>query len=126
MTMGIKDLVAEARAEIDAMSPQAAHEAAAGGDLILDVREPGELSSDGRIAGALHLPRGVLEAKADPDSPAAEKDLTRHRGQGRVHVLCASGARAALAAHTLTRMGYEATIIEGGLKAWKDGGLPVD
>jgi rhodanese-related sulfurtransferase len=43
-----------------------------------------------------------------------------------VHVLCGSGGRAALAAHTLKRMGYEATVIEGGIAGWKESGLPVE
>ena len=53
-------------------------------------------------------------------------ELTGLCGQGRVHVLCASGGRAALAADTLRAMGYDATLIEGGLAAWKANGLPVE
>ena len=42
-----------------------------------------------------------------------------------MHVLCASGARAALAADTLTTMGYSAKVIDGGLGGWKEAGLPI-
>ncbi|MHA6344930.1 rhodanese-like domain-containing protein [Roseivivax sp. CAU 1761] len=125
MPMSVKDLVADAKANITSVTPEEAQKAQASGDLILDVREPGELDSDGRIDGALHVPRGVLEAKADPDSGATEARLAGIRDKARVHVLCASGARAAMAAHTLTRMGYRASVIEGGLKGWTEAGLPV-
>lgn len=123
MPMGMKELVAEARAHVSAVTPQQAKDEA---DLILDVREPAELEGEGRIAGALHIPRGILESRADPESSVADQQLTRLRGgSGRVHVLCASGARATLAAHTLVRMGYEAAVIEGGMSGWKQAGLPV-
>ena len=123
MPMGLKDLVAEARTQIPAVSPQQSKDQA---DLILDVREPVELEDTGRISGALNIPRGVLETRADPDSPTAERRLTALRGAGRVHVLCASGGRAAMAAHTLSRMGYDAAVIEGGMSGWKKAGLPVE
>lgn len=123
MALGMKELVAEARAQVQAVTPQQARDS---GELILDVREPSELESSGRVAGAVNIPRGVLESRADPGTQTAEERLTRLRGAGRVHVLCGSGARAALAAHTLSRMGYDATVIEGGLAGWKEAGLPVE
>ena len=126
MTMTMKDLVADARSRVQAVSPQEAEEAVRNGDLILDVREPAELEKDGRIAGALHIPRGILETRADATAQTAEARLTDLRGSGRVHVLCASGGRAALAADTLQRMGYEADLIEGGLGGWKSAGLSVE
>lgn len=123
MPIGMKELVAEARAHVSAVTPQQAKDEA---DVILDVREPAELESTGQIAGALNIPRGILESRADPESSVADPRLTRLRGSGRVHVLCASGARATLAAHTLLRMGYEAAVIEGGMSGWKQAGLPVE
>lgn len=123
MPMSLKDLVAEARSHVAVVSPQEAHDSA---DLVLDVREPTELEANGRVAGALNIPRGVLEMRADPDSQAAESRLTELRGSGRVQVLCGSGGRAAMAAHTLSRMGYDAAVIEGGMTAWKSAGLPVE
>lgn len=126
MTQTMKDLVADARSRVGAVSPRDAEHAARQGDLILDVREPAELESAGRIAGALHVPRGILETRADATTDTAEARLTEVRGSGRVHVLCASGGRAALAADTLLRMGYDADLIEGGLGGWKSAGLPVE
>ncbi|QDI76197.1 MULTISPECIES: rhodanese-like domain-containing protein [Leisingera] len=126
MAQTMEEMVETARAQTKTASPQDAHDAAAAGHVILDVREPGELQQDGCVSGSLHLPRGVLESKADPDSGAAEAALTSRRDDAGIYVLCASGARAALAAHTLCQMGYDAAIIEGGLQAWKDDGLPVE
>ncbi|WP_375263429.1 rhodanese-like domain-containing protein [Palleronia sp.] len=126
MTMTMKDLVADARSRVGAVSPQEAEDAARKGDLILDVREPAELEKDGRIAGALHIPRGILETRADATAQTAEARLTETQSSGRVHVLCASGGRAALAADTLQRMGYEADLIESGLGGWRSAGLPVE
>ena len=123
MPMSLKDLVTEARSHVPVVSPLEAQRSA---DLILDVREPAELETSGRIAGALNIPRGILEMRADPDSQTAERRLTELRGSGRVQVLCGSGGRAAMAAHTLSRMGYDAAVIEGGITAWKSAGLPVE
>ena len=90
MSMSMKDLVAEARGRIVAVSPA---QAQAAGELILDVREPDELEQKGRVPDALHVPRGLLEAHADPDNPMSSARLTAARGGGvTVDVLCASGA----------------------------------
>lgn len=126
MIMTLKDLVADARSRVEAVSPRAAEEGACKGDLILDVRESIELEKDGRITGALHIPRGILEMRADTSADTAEARLTELRGSHRVHLLCASGGRAALAADTLRRMGYDADLIEGGLAGWISVGLPVE
>ena len=61
-----------------------------------------------------------------PIPARANGSLTAKRdGGGRVHVLCASGARATLARHSLRQMGYDATVIEGGLEGWKKADLPL-
>lgn len=95
------------------------------------MREPAELDGKGRVPDALHMPRGLLEAHADPDSPMASERLTAARGGGTatsVDVSCVSGARTALAAATLDRMGHRASrpVIEGGMEAWAGAGLPVE
>lgn len=126
MTMTMKELVDDARSRIASISPEDAAKAAERGDLILDVREPAELEQNGRLADALHIPRGVLETRADASTETAVPPLTAMQGSGRVLVLCASGGRAALAADTLRVMGYEALVIEGGMSGWKASGLPVE
>lgn len=124
MTKTVKDFVAEARSATGVIHPAEAHGASA---VLLDVREAQELADNGRVEGAVHVPRGFLEARADPTAESAHPPLTHaHGGTTPVYVLCASGARAALAAKTLTEMGYAAKPIEGGLQAWRECGLPVD
>lgn len=126
MPASMKDLVADAKSRIDTVSPGQARDAQAQGDIILDVHEPAELDSDGAVDGAVHIPRGLLESQADPETGKGNDLLTaRRQSDGRIHVLCASGARAALAADTLGRMGYVATVIDGGMGGWKKAGLPV-
>lgn len=127
MTKTSKQLLADARKTVPATSPGVARsDADDNRAIILDVREASELTSDGQLADSVHIPRGLLEFKADAEMDTAEETLTLARTNGRkVHVLCASGGRAVLAAQTLNTMGYDATVIEGGLKGWKQAGLDV-
>ena len=124
MTRTMKDFVASAKAATGVASPEEAHRS---DGLVLDVREAEELAEAGRVRDAVHVPRGFLEARADPSADSAHPDLTKaHGGAQTVYVLCASGARAAMAAKTLKEMGYEAKSIEGGLKRWRECGLPIE
>lgn len=127
MTKGMKDFVAAAKARVGEVAPPEAHDAArSGGAVLLDVREAEELTRDGAIGvDHHHVPRGVLESRADPDSGAAHEGLTAARGDCEVLVVCASGARAAMAAERLAEMGYDARVVSGGFKAWREAGLPV-
>lgn len=126
MTRTMKDLVADANTRVETISPDEADTMAAGGGLILDVREPGELETVGSIAGALNVPRGILETRADSSLDTAEAGLVDRRGSAPILVLCAAGGRAALAADTLRDMGYDAKVIQGGIAGWKSAGLPVE
>lgn len=128
MTKHMAHFIAEAKEAVGEALPHQAVDALNGGEgLVLDVREPNELQTDGYVGGALHIPRGLLEAHADPVSPVANERLTAFRGDDRtVYVLCASGARAAMAAHRLSEMGYRAQPIAGGLKGWQEAGLPIN
>jgi rhodanese-related sulfurtransferase len=116
------DLVTEARVGLENISPQDAQaEAAAGQAVLLDVREPVEWSE--YIAGAVQVPRGLLEFAADPTSPRHKAELDPAR---RVIVYCRSGVRAALAASTLKTLGYaDVANLDGGIAAWKQAGLPI-
>jgi rhodanese-related sulfurtransferase len=117
-------LVQEARQRIQNLSvDQVAGELAQGGVVLVDIREPGEWAA-GRIPGAIHVPRGLLEFNADPTSPAHRRELDP--GQ-RVILHCASGGRSALAADTLQTMGYtNVAHLDGGFKAWVAAGRPVE
>lgn len=116
------ELVMEANARIGHVTPaEAQAEIAAGSATVLDIREPTEWED--HITGAVQVPRGVLEAAADPASPRHLPALDPSR---RVIVYCRSGARAALAGATLQELGYEDVVnLDGGIAAWKAAGLPL-
>ncbi len=92
--------------------------------LLVDVREPDERQANGSIPGAVPAPRGMLEFWADPTSPYHREEFQPDR---RVILHCASGGRSALAAATLQDLGYQRVAhLDGGFKAWKDAGQPVE
>lgn len=91
----------------------------AGGALLLDVRDAPELQATGRAEDAHHIPRGMLEFRADPATPFHDPELRFDRP---VLIFCASGGRAALAGKLLIEMGYEQVYNLGSLKNWKEGG----
>jgi rhodanese-related sulfurtransferase len=124
MTKTVAEMVMGASAQVEHVSPKdAAEQSAKGAAVLLDVREAEEWQH-GHIDGAVPAPRGLVEFFADPTSPRYKKALDP---AGRVIVVCASGARAALAAVTLKDMGYEdVTVLDGGLKAWIEAGLPTN
>jgi len=120
---GLKDLIGEARRTARETRPQEVDE----GALVLDVREPGEFAK-GHIAGAQNVPRGMLELRAAPDSPVADPELTERRDDP-IFVYCTKSpsARSLFAAQTLAALGYEnVSVIEGGLNAWAEAGLPTE
>ncbi len=117
-------LIQEARQRVQNLTvDQVAEELAQGRVVLVDVREPGEWAA-GRIPGATHVPRGLLEVSADPTSPAHKRELDPHH---RVILYCASGGRSALSADTLQAMGYtNVAHLDGGFKAWSAAGRPVE
>ena len=124
MTMSAMQMLMEAKAEVASVAPaEAAAQVAAGEAVLLDVRE-GEEWQHGHIDGSVAAPRGLLEFLADPTSPRHKTGLDPSR---RVIVVCASGTRATFAAATLKTLGYvDPVVLEGGLKAWMDAGLPTN
>jgi len=124
MTKTAVEMVTEANALFEQVPPaDSAKELASGTSVLLDVRE-GEEWRHGHIAGSVSAPRGLVEFFADPTSPRHIAALDPSR---RVVMVCASGARAALAASTLRDMGYQdVAVLAGGLKAWAEAGLPLD
>jgi rhodanese-related sulfurtransferase len=122
MVKSVVDMITDARAQIELVTPEAAsNEMATGDPILVDVREPVEWER--HIAGAVQVPRGLLEFVADPTSPRCIDELRPSR---RLIVYCASGARAALATLALKQMGYENVAnMDGGLKAWIAAGLPT-
>lgn len=124
MQKGYKALLAEANAAIEAIAPEQAALLIKDPSVVLvDLRDPREVDREGRIEGAKHCPRGMLEFWIDPDSPY-HKD---YFSSGKSFIFyCASGWRSALATKTAQDMGLPAVKhIDGGLTAWKKIGLPV-
>jgi len=121
----VKQLCEEAEKEIKTITPQEAIKLKDDPNVLLvDIRDIRELQRDGRVPGALHAPRGMLEFWVDPESPYY-KDVF---GSGKRFVFfCAGGLRSALAAKTAQDMGLRPVAhILGGFKAWKDAGGPVE
>ena len=122
----VKLLVATAKSETNAVSPQQAFDKQqAGTAVLIDIRDIRELQREGRIAGAFHAPRGMLEFWADPQSPY-HKDIFAQSHD--LILFCASSWRSALAAKTLQDMGMTNIYdMDGGFTAWKEAGLaPAD
>ena len=117
-------LVGEAKAAIENLTPaQVAAEIRRPGVVVIDLRERDEVVRDGMIAGAVHVPRGLLEFAADPASPGHHPGLDPAR---RAILHCAGGGRSALGAATLLSMGYRSVAhLDGGFAAWKANALPV-
>lgn len=96
---------------------------AAGEALFVDIRDPRELARDGRIEGAFHAPRGMLEFWIAPDSPYHKEELATDKT---LILYCASAWRSALSVKALQDMGVENIAeMEGGFGAWKKRGAPI-
>lgn len=120
-----EDLVRQAMAEVETLPVESAR--ALHGDpgvQFVDLRDPRELKREGRIPGAFHAPRGMLEFWIDPDSPYFKPVF----GEGKRYVFfCAAGWRSALATKAVQDMGLAPVAhIEGGFTAWKSSGGPVE
>jgi rhodanese-related sulfurtransferase len=129
MTISLMEMVTEARAKVTEIPAESVGADLQRGDdvLLVDVREPFEFAK-GHITGAVNIPRGMLELKADPASPGADPALTTRR-DARIVLYCmqSPSARSLLAAETLGRMGYTNVVaLAGGLRTWKEQALPVE
>jgi rhodanese-related sulfurtransferase len=89
------------------------------GLLILDVREPYEFDAM-HIAGSLNVPRGILESACEWEYEETDPELVRAR-EREVVVVCRSGHRSILAAHSMQVLGYKNVVsLQTGLRGWKD------
>jgi rhodanese-related sulfurtransferase len=123
--LGFRALVDAALEKIETMTAADAVKLQAEGDIVLiDLRDIRELNRDGRIPGAFHCPRGMLEFWIDPASPYHKPVFA---GDKKFVFFCNGGWRSALAAETAQRMGLKPVAhIHDGFKAWKDVGGPVE
>ncbi len=121
---GAKDFLEEAHAVVPKISAEdgiAKH--AAGGAVFLDVRDSGDIAQSGTIAGAVRIPRGMIEFAADPDTPFHETRLTHDAD---IVLVCGAGGQAALAGKTLRDMGFKHVSNVGGFKDWREAGGPTE
>lgn len=125
MAKSASDLVAEAKTQIENLDVEAVEtELNSGKAVLIDLREAEELTANGRIPDSVHVPRGMLEFRADRTSPYHQEPFDQSR---RIILHCASGGRSALGAATLQAMGYSNVAhLDGGITAWKEAGKPVE
>lgn len=123
LKLGFKKMLAAANAAIETVSvPDAVQVHGEPGYSFIDIREESERAR-GTIAGSVHVPRGLLEFQADPDSPMHNPVFS---SGDRLVLFCASGGRSALAAKTLVDMGFtDVCHIAGGMAAWDEAGVPT-
>ena len=115
----VKELLAAAEIHVPRITTAEAKALIADGALLVDVRDSAELQASGKALGALHIPRGSLEFKADDTTPYHDKNFSRERV---VILYCAAGSRAALAGKALKDMGYQKVFNLGGFKEWAEAG----
>lgn len=123
MTKSVTDLVKEAKQQIENLTPEQVQQELAAGATLIDLRESEELQQSDKIPGAVHAPRGMLEFYADESQPYHKPEFDKNK---RLILHCAGGGRSALAVQTLKQMGYSNVgHLDGGIKAWKEAGLPT-
>jgi len=119
-----EDYMAEANAVVPRMSAEdAIAKHAEGSGVFVDVRDSSAVAQTGKIQGAHHIPRGLLEFVADPETALYNDALQK---EAEIYLICAAGGQAALAGKTLVDMGYENVTNIGGIGAWKEAGGPTE
>jgi rhodanese-related sulfurtransferase len=120
-----KDYLDAANATVPKLDvAQAIAKHAAGTGTFIDVRDSADIAKSGTIKGAHHIPRGMIEFRADPamtelHNPVLQKDAE-------LFLICGAGGQAALAGKTLQDMGFTNVTNIGGFPAWKDAGGPTE
>lgn len=124
MTTNVKQLMEAANAAVPRITPAQAKEMIAKGNtLVVDVRDLAEVEKSGKVAGAVNVSRGMLEFRADPDSPYHDKNFDKGKT---VLVYCASGGRSALSGKVLKDFGFNNVYNLGAFKDWAESGGAVE
>lgn len=123
MPTSLKDMLSDAHAAVPKVGYAETAALMQDGALLVDVRDTHEVQATGLAAGAVHVTRGMLEFRADPESPFHDPAFNPERT---VVLYCASGGRSALAGKVLQDMGYRDVRNLGGLKDWTEGGGAVN
>jgi rhodanese-related sulfurtransferase len=119
----VEDLLAEARAQIDRLTPAETREAVSAGAILVDMRPLEQRQRDGLVPGAAVIERNVLEWRLDPRGAHRDPDLADP--DRRLILICDEGYQSSLAAATLRRFGLEVCDVIGGVQAWAAAGLPL-
>lgn len=123
MASSVKQMIEAANAVVPRITPDRARELIGAGALVVDVRDAPEVEKTGKVEGAVHVSRGMLEFRADPESPYHDKKFERGKP---VIVYCASGGRSALSGKTLKDLGYAEVYNLGAFKDWAESGGAID
>lgn len=124
MATNVKQMMEEANAAVPRITPTQAKEMIAKGNtLVVDVRDAPEVEKSGKVAGAVNVSRGMLEFRADPETPSHDKNFSKDKT---VILYCASGGRSALGGKLLKDMGYANVYNLGSFKDWAENGGAVD
>jgi rhodanese-related sulfurtransferase len=124
MATSVKQLLEAANAAVPRITPAEVREMIGKPNtLIVDVRDAPEVEQSGKVAGAINVSRGMLEFRADPESPYHDKNFAKDKT---LILYCASGGRSALSGKMLKDMGYERVYNLGAFKDWAESGGAID
>ena len=121
----IQNLVSDAMSKIKTITADEAYQMTKDNKCnLIDIREINELENTGRVEGANHIPRGMLEVYLDPNSPIIQNGQVDKNKE--LILFCAGGVRSALAVKSLKEMGYEKiSHIDGGFAAMSSSGFKI-
>ena len=123
MVTSVKQLIQAANAAVPRITPAEARDMIRAGALVIDVRDAPEVEKSGKVEGAIHVSRGMLEFRADPESPYHDKKFDRAKP---VILYCASGGRSALSGKTLQDLGYDKVFNLGAFNDWAEAGGDIE
>jgi rhodanese-related sulfurtransferase len=124
MPSSVREMLAAANAAVPRLDPSQFREMIGKGDVVVvDVRDAPELAVGGKIKGAVHVSRGMLEFRADPESPAHNPAFQKDKT---FLVYCGSGGRAALAGKSLKDLGYGSVFNAGGFQELANAGVETE
>ena len=124
MTLSVKQLMAAANEAVPRISVEDARKLVRDENaLLVDVRDGTELARSGKLKGATHVSRGLIEFKADSEMPSHDPQFRKDRP---IVLYCASGGRSALAGKVLKDMGYSNVRNLGGFKDAADAGFETE
>ena len=121
----IQNLVSKAMSEIKTINADEAYQKFENNNCnLIDIREINELDNTGRVEGASHIPRGMLEVYLDPNSPIIQNGQVDKNKE--LILFCAGGVRSSLAVKSLKEMGYEKiSHIDGGFAVMSNSGFKI-